>query len=196
MTSDFERKAHNETIREILTKLDRHAPGERAHGERVAVYSLAVATELDWSEEDMLALRYAAELHDVGKLSVDSSLLSAIGKIDDEAFERMKQHAEKGFAYLKSLPWLAPSLPFILHHHERYDGKGYPAGLAGDAIPDGARIICVAEALDCMLHPPHWKFALSEDQAFAELREGAGSHFDPEIVRIISRISNLIQPLV
>jgi HD-GYP domain-containing protein (c-di-GMP phosphodiesterase class II) len=185
----------NDVIRSLLGELDLHGPGEREHAERVAVYAVATGGELGLSEGELLQLRYAAQLHDVGKVRVDVSLVRKLGRLSDEEIERMRQHADLSLEVLESYAWLGPSLPMIIHHHERWDGAGYPVGLAADSIPLGARIIAVAETFDTLVASPPWRTSLSEGEALQELRRCAGAQFDPAVVDAFERVQPLIQPL-
>jgi HD-GYP domain-containing protein (c-di-GMP phosphodiesterase class II) len=182
-----ERAAQNDAIRTLLARLDEHAPGERAHAERVAVYAVAMADELEMSEQDLLIIRWAAQLHDIGKFDLPASLLAA-GPISDTDWRLIKTHPKRAEKYLTELAFLTPAIPMIVAHHERNDGSGYPKCLAGD-IPVGAQIIGIAEAFDAMVS---WG-GKSEEEALAELSAGP---FDSNLVQALTKVQPLIQPLV
>jgi HD-GYP domain-containing protein (c-di-GMP phosphodiesterase class II) len=186
----------NDTVRQLLKVLDLHGPGERAHAERVAVFSVATAYELGMREAELTDLRYAATLHDVGKVKVDASLVNKLGRLDDEEIEAMKLHAELSLELLEEFDWLLPALPMIIHHHERWDGKGYPTGLAANLIPLGSRIIAVAETFDVLTANTGWNRPRNESEAIEELRRCSGTQFDREVVEAFVKVQPLIQPVV
>ena len=188
-------KEKNDQVRSLLKALDLHGPGERGHAERVAVYSVATGYELGIRDEELLMLRYAATLHDVGKVRVDSTLVRKLGRLDDEEIEAMKLHAELCLELLEGFDWLQPCLPMIIHHHERWDGRGYPTGLGANLIPLGARIIAVAETFDVLTIDAGWNQPRDEEMAIAELKACAGTQFDPEIVQAFIKVQPLIQPI-
>jgi HD-GYP domain-containing protein (c-di-GMP phosphodiesterase class II) len=186
----------NDTVRQLLKVLDLHGPGDRAHAERVAVFSVATAYELGMRDAELTDLRYAATLHDVGKVKVDASLVNKLGRLDDEEIEAMKLHAELSLELLEEFDWLLPALPMIIHHHERWDGKGYPTGLAANLIPLGSRIIAVAETFDVLTANNGWNRPRTESEAIEELRRCSGTQFDREVVEAFVKVQPLIQPVV
>ncbi|HWA83873.1 MAG TPA: HD domain-containing phosphohydrolase, partial [Fimbriimonadaceae bacterium] len=149
------RTERNDVIRSLLSRLDRHSPSERGHAERVAVYAVATGEALGLDDESLLRLRYAALLHDVGKISIDAQLLSKIGRLTDQEMDALRLHAMIAASVIEAFDWLQPCIPSIRHHHERWDGGGYPDGLAGTEIPLGARIINLAETFDVILMGLH-----------------------------------------
>jgi HD-GYP domain-containing protein (c-di-GMP phosphodiesterase class II) len=193
--SDLTPAERNDIVRGLLQELDLHGPGEREHAERVAVYSVATGHELGMDEAELLALRYAATLHDVGKVRVDADLVNKLGRLSEEELQEMRRHAELSLEVLEQHDWLHASLPMIIHHHERWDGNGYPTGLPANLIPLGARIIAVAEVFDTLVAGPAWKARVSEADAVEELRSCAGTQFDPEVVAAFQKVQPLIQPV-
>jgi HD-GYP domain-containing protein (c-di-GMP phosphodiesterase class II) len=181
-------------IRSLLTRLDRHSPSERGHAERVAVYAVATGDALGLDEEFLINLRYAALLHDVGKTSVDAHLLRKLGKLTEEEMDALRLHALIAASVVEAFDWLQPSLPDIRHHHERWDGKGYPEGLVGPDIPLGARIIGLAEAFDVILTGLHG-IPRGEETALAEIVRCAGTQFDPRVVEAFLTVQPIIQPM-
>ncbi|MEW6721462.1 MAG: HD domain-containing phosphohydrolase [Thermodesulfobacteriota bacterium] len=154
----------------------------RGHSHRVTIYSVATAKEMGVSAPEVEDLRRAAELHDLGKIGVRESVLNKPSKLTPEEFEEVVRHPRISKSILEPIPFFRPLLPAILHHHERYDGRGYPAGLAGDEIPLASRIMAVADTFDAMTSTRAYRKALPVEAAAAELRRCAGTQFDPDIV--------------
>jgi len=146
--------------------------------------------------EELIRLRQAASLHDIGKMHVDPAILRKSGELSPEELSDLRMHADKARTVIESLNWLAPIMPMITHHHERWDGFGYPDGLAGEAIPLGARIIAVAEAFDTLTGALCWRHSVEEEHALEEIRKGAGTQFDPRIVDTFLEIQPLVQPIL
>ncbi len=188
-------ESYNDTIRALINALDMHEPGEGGHGERVSVYATATGEKLGMKFDDLLTLRYAAALHDVGKISISPGLLRKLGELSEEEMDELRLHALMAMKVVESFEWLKPTIPMIRHHHERWDGGGYPDGLLGDAIPLGARIIAVAEAFDSLNMSQPWRRGLSEQDAMSELRRCAGTQFDPAVVEAFAEVQPLIQPI-
>jgi HD-GYP domain-containing protein (c-di-GMP phosphodiesterase class II) len=184
----------NQVIRNLLKKLDDHAAGERAHAERVSVYAVATGDALGVRGEDLLVLRYAAELHDIGKLSVDPALLLAERPLEPDERVTVERHVIEADKYLAGHKSLKETLPIIRSHHERWDGGGYPAGLAGIEIPFASRIIAAAETFDVMLAGAPWRAPFPEDAAIAAMQGLSGTWFEPSIVDALLRVQPIIQP--
>ncbi|MBN8689859.1 MAG: HD domain-containing protein [Armatimonadetes bacterium] len=187
--------SQNDTIRAILRALDLAGPGEAEHAERVAVYAVATGECLGLSDEDLVDLRRAALLHDSGKIAIDRDLLNKLGELTDDDIRALQMHAAMCDQVLGDLPWLQNALPMIRHHHERWDGKGYPDGLSQDAIPLGARIIGVAETFDHIAFGSYYKEPVGPDAALKILQEECGKQFDERVVRAFLEIEPLVQPL-
>jgi len=185
----------NDTIRALVEALDLHEPGEGGHSERVSVYATATGHKLGMSYNDLVDLRRAAALHDIGKISVNQSTLRKIGELTEGELEELRSHALMALRIVQSFAWLRPVVPMIQHHHERWDGSGYPDGLLGDSIPLGARIIGVCEAFDVLVSGSPWRRAVSDDEALAELQRCSGTQFDPVVVEALSAVQPLIQPV-
>ena len=188
--------SQNETVRALVRALDLHEPGEGDHAERVAVYAVATGERMGMSQEDLLVLRRAAALHDVGKISISQGLLRKLGELSDEDIAQLRAHATMAIRIIKSFDWLANAAPIIKHHHERWDGFGYPDGLSGGDIPLGARIIAVAETFDVLAHEGGYRATMPESEALAEIRASAGTQFDPKVVDAFCLVQPLIQPLI
>jgi response regulator RpfG family c-di-GMP phosphodiesterase len=154
----------------------------RGHSQRVTIYSLAVARELGLPDAEVEKLHRASVLHDLGKIGVSELVLNKPGKLTDEEYADIIRHPEVATKILEPIPYFQPLLPAILHHHERYDGHGYPARLAGDRIPLLSRIMAVADTFDAMTSTRAYRKALPISEANDEIRRCAGAQFDPEIV--------------
>ncbi|MCE5198018.1 MAG: HD domain-containing phosphohydrolase [Armatimonadota bacterium] len=158
---------------------DRYTCG---HSERVAHYAKEIAESLSTDEEFVNALKIAGLLHDVGKIGIPDAILNKTGSLTQEERATIKQHSALGGTILKRAPHLDQIIPAVMHHHERWDGKGYPEGLKGEQIPLIARIMGVADAFDAMTSDRPYRPAMSVEAALLELRAGAGTQFDPDIV--------------
>ena len=154
----------------------------RGHSQRVTLYSLAIATELGMVGEELADLRRASVLHDLGKIGVREAVLNKPGKLTEEEFTEIVRHPETAVRILEPIPFFRPLLPAILHHHERFDGKGYPARLAGKNIPLASRIMMIADTFDAMTSTRAYRKALPVADAIAEIRRCSGTQFDPDIV--------------
>lgn len=185
----------NDTVRALVQALDLHEPGEGGHAERVAVYATSTGHELGMTFNELIDLRRAAALHDIGKISVNQTTLRKIGELGDDELEELRSHALMAMRIVESFEWLRPAVPMIRHHHERWDGTGYPDGLAGEAIPLGARVIGVAEAFDVLVSGSPWRRAVSPAEALDELQRVAGQQFDPRVVEAFAQVQPLIQPV-
>jgi len=149
------------------------------HGARVAALAEPVAMRLGWERERIRALRFAAPLHDVGKVRVRPQLLGKAGPLTLEELAEIRGHPTAVARLVTPLRRFRVALPYVLFHHERWDGGGYPAGLSGRAIPIEARILAIADAFDAMISPRPYRRALTHDHALGEVERGAGTQFDP-----------------
>lgn len=174
-----------ETLSAVVDARDSHTAG---HSRRVQRLALAIGREMGLSEAELQVLGQAARFHDIGKLAVPEAILLKPAELDGHEWSVIRRHPEEGARLVGGLGFLADALPAIRHHHERYDGTGYPDGLAGEEIPLGARIIHVADALDAMLTPRVYRPALSPAEALEELRRGAGTQFCPRCLEALDRV--------
>jgi putative nucleotidyltransferase with HDIG domain len=158
-------------------------PSTRGHSARVSALAVVIARRLGWKGARLSALRLGGLLHDVGKLNVDSAVLRKTGPLDEREYREIKRHPLAGARLVRGFEGLRPALPYILFHHERWDGSGYPSGRSREQIPIGARIVAVADAFDAMTSPRPYRPALRLSQALAEVAGGAGTQFDPSVVR-------------
>jgi len=165
----------------------------RGHVERVRNHALAIARQLGWTDARQNHLAYGSILHDIGKIHILESVLSKPGPLDAAEWEEMKKHPIIGAEMVKNISYLIPALPIIRHHHERWDGKGYPDGLSGNEIPLSARIVAVADSLDAMITSRTYRKALTPDEAYEEIARCSGTHFDPEVVRAFNSVWSSIR---
>lgn len=170
------------TIRALSAAIDAKDQYTRGHSERVAMLSALLAIKVGYSEEEAERIRISGLVHDVGKIGVPESVLCKPGRLTEEEFEIIKTHPSIGHEILIGIPDLQDILPGVLHHHERWDGNGYPGKLAGDTIPHMARIMALADTFDAMSSNRAYRTGMPRDKVFAEFRNCAGSQFDPELV--------------
>jgi putative nucleotidyltransferase with HDIG domain len=188
MTASLEQKtaALEETtfasMEALARTIDARDPSTYGHSARVAAVSLEIADAMGIPEKDREALRRSALLHDIGKIGVEDKVLRKPGPLNSDEADDMREHAHIGYDMLKGLPFLKPSLPGILYHHERWDGAGYPTGLRGDAIPMPVRILAVADVFDALTSDRPYREAMSFEAATAAIRVQAGLQFDPDVV--------------
>jgi len=161
------------------------------HSKQVSEYAVAIAEALGLPQEGVSTIRAAGLLHDIGKVSVPDSILNKEGPLTDKEWEPVREHPKLGVEILRHVIDLVNCLPAILHHHEYYDGKGYPFGLKGDNIPMEARILAIADAYDAMISPRPYREQLSSQLAINELKRCAGTQFDSELVDIFCKIIEL-----
>jgi HD-GYP domain-containing protein (c-di-GMP phosphodiesterase class II) len=160
----------------------------RGHSERVARLSDSIAEECNLGRQERKYMLFASILHDVGKIGIGRDILLKRCKLEPREEKELRTHPEKGVRILEPVSFLNPILPAILHHHERFDGSGYPDGLEGKEIPFKARILSITDAWDAMLSTRPYRKAVPFETARAEILSCAGSHFDPELVAIFEKI--------
>jgi diguanylate cyclase (GGDEF)-like protein/putative nucleotidyltransferase with HDIG domain len=175
----------------LSTALDVRDRMTHRHARRVARMAVAVARELGLSEEEVLDIEFAAALHDIGKIGVADSILRKSAPLDEDEWREMRRHSELGYEILKGIDFLGDAAEIVYAHHERYDGTGYPRGLAGEEIPLGARLFAIVDAYDAMTSRRPYRAASPRDWACAEILRNSGTQFDPHLVeafiRVISR---------
>lgn len=176
------KRTYVESTRALVGAVEAKDPHTRCHSLRVSDCAEALGTRLGLPASQTEALKVAAILHDVGKIGVPDAILQKPGPLTDEEYDLVKQHPQTALRILGHASFLNAELPLILHHHERYDGAGYPAGLAGGKIPFGARILAVADALDAMSAHRSYKPGFSVERIRQELRDCAGRQWDPVVV--------------
>jgi hypothetical protein len=182
------REVHIETVRALTSAIDASDPFTKGHSERVTLYSVAIAREMGLSERRIEAIEYAGFLHDMGKVGLQHDILLKPGKLSEDEWEVMRKHPTIGAKIVSDLHFLSQAKAVVLHHHERYDGQGYPNGLAGVDIPLEARIVKVADAFDAMMSDRPYRSSLGLSKATEELESGRGSEFDPDVVDAFLRL--------
>jgi putative nucleotidyltransferase with HDIG domain len=170
------------TLAMLSDALERKDAYTAAHADDVADLSVAVARRLGLPDDEIKTVNYGGLLHDIGKIGIRSEVLLKPSRLTDEEFEEIKQHTIIGADMLSRIPFFDAVVPLVRSAHERWDGRGYPDGLAGAAIPLGARVICACDAYNAMITERPYKVAMPVDDAKAELRRCAGSQFDPLVV--------------
>lgn len=177
--------SHSAIISSIKAAMNETSHETREHAERLAVLSRAIATQLNLPQADLDRLELLATLHDIGKVGISEHILTKQGKLSEDEWVEMRRHPEIGYRIAISAPELIPVAESILCHHERWDGRGYPQGLSRENIPLLSRILSVADAYDAMTQDRPYRNAMTDEEAIAEIRKGAGTQFDPQITQII-----------
>jgi two-component system cell cycle response regulator len=172
----------------LLGLLRERQPELHVHLRHVGHLAVLIGRHLNMSVEELDELRRAAELHDIGKAAIPDSILNKPGGLSEEEWTFMRRHTLIGERILAAAPALAPVAELVRSSHERWDGNGYPDGLAGEAIPLGSRVIFVCDAFDAMSSDRPYARARTPEDAAAELRSGAGTQFDPEVVRMFESV--------
>lgn len=159
------------------------------HSTRLAEWAVRVARKLGLPETDLYQLEVAALLHDIGKIGIPDAILRKEGKLTDEERALMNKHPEYSWSILRLFPGLDKASLYALHHHESFDGRGYPGGLRGDEIPIGSRIVSVIDAYDAMISNRCYRKGLPHEEAVRRLTAGSGTQFDPAVVRAFLEIA-------
>jgi putative nucleotidyltransferase with HDIG domain len=178
---------HLRTIEALALAIEAKDETTGEHLQRVRVYAMELAKELRLSEAETEALQAASVLHDIGKLAVPEHIISKPGKLTPEEFEKMKIHPIVGAEILEQVHFPYPVVPIVRAHHEKWDGSGYPSGLAGEEIPIGARILAAVDCLDALASDRQYRKALPLHEAMAKVVADAGKAFDPKVVEILRR---------
>jgi diguanylate cyclase (GGDEF)-like protein/putative nucleotidyltransferase with HDIG domain len=173
-----------ETVTSLAIAIDAKDPFTQGHSQKVSTYAAVLAAEAGLSEPDIEEVRLAGMLHDIGKVGIPESILNKNGPLNPEEWETMKSHVEYGAKLLAALRGMERVCSMVRHHHEFYDGSGYPDSLSGPVIPPGARILAIADAYDTITSDRTYKRAHTPEQAFAELQRCASAQFDPDLVQL------------
>jgi putative nucleotidyltransferase with HDIG domain len=176
-----------------LEAKDKHTEG---HSKRVALLAILLAKRLGYSDEEVEKLRLAGILHDIGKIGVREACLNKAGTLNDEEYDEIKEHPLISERILKPIEELREIIPHIKHHHERYDGRGYPCGLQGTEIPVDARILAMADSYDAMTTNRPYRSALSADEAMEEMKLNAGRQFDPQLVSVFVEMRKHVEAVM
>jgi hypothetical protein len=177
-----QQQAYDATVGALCQAVETKDLYTRGHSDRVSRGSVMIAREIGMHGDRVEALGYAGMLHDVGKLGVPTKVLQKTGKLTEEEYAAIQLHPMRGLDIVREIGFLDEALAGIMHHHERIDGRGYPMGLAGDEIPEFARVLAVADAFDAMTSTRSYRGARPIDEAVAELRKWSGTQFDPAFV--------------
>jgi response regulator RpfG family c-di-GMP phosphodiesterase len=175
-------QTYRSTLEALGSAIDTRDLGTHAHSRRVRGYSLTIARAHGVPEEDLRDLEHGVLLHDIGKIGIPDAILLKPGPLTPAEWKTMRTHPEIGKRVVEQIPFLKGAVPVVYHHHERWDGTGYPLGLQGEAIPLGARIFAVADAFDAMTFDRPYSRAISLEAARQEIQRSAGTHFDPAVV--------------
>lgn len=173
-------------LMDLARAIEARDPYSSGHAARVTAIAEVVAERLGWDDEQIDVLRIGAALHDIGKLAVPDTVLRKPGPLSEDEFDHVRAHPEEGARMLGLVGTLRAAAPCVLHHHEHWDGSGYPTGTAGAAIPPEARVLAVADAFDAMTSDRPYRPALSEPLAVDEIERCAGTQFDPDVVAVFA----------
>jgi response regulator RpfG family c-di-GMP phosphodiesterase len=178
--------AYFATIRALANAVEARDHFTSGHTERVTNVAEEIAVALNWNPEQIKWLRIGGMLHDIGKLGVPDSILKKPGPLSVEEIEIMRKHPQLGAQILDGIPFLEPALPYVLYHHERWDGSGYSLGLKGEQIPIEGRLLAIADTVDAILSNRPYRAANTPEKVIAELQKFRGSQFDPDLVDIFT----------
>ena len=171
-------------LRVLTGAIEARDPYTRGHSSRVTELAEAVARRLGWNDQRIESLRLGGPLHDIGKLAISHEVLHKEGRLDAKELAEIREHPKTGAKLLLRVAALRAAIPYVLYHHERWDGTGYPSGRAGEEIPLEARVLAVADAFDAMTSDRPYRLALSQAEALAEVERCAGTQFDPRIAQV------------
>jgi putative two-component system response regulator len=181
------RAAHLQTVIMMANVIEARDPYTAGHIERVRRLALNLAFALDWANEEIVILEFGAILHDIGKIIVPSRVLKKTGPLDEDEWKLMRQHPEAGVKMLEGVDHLKAAIPYVLCHHEWWNGSGYPMGLSGDKIPREGRLLAIVDAFDAMTTNRPYHISMMAKEAIEEIRQNRGIYFDPEIVDVFIR---------
>ena len=173
---------HLATLEALALAIDAKDQTAPNHIQRVQAYATGLARAMGLSETEVQAIKTAALLHDIGKLAIPEHILAKPGPLSPDEFQKVRLHSEVGAGIISAVPFPSPVAPIILGHHERWDGRGYPAGLKGDDIPLGARVVCIVDYFDALTSHRSYHPAISAEAAVAVLKQESGAALDPRVV--------------
>ena len=176
------------SIKSLVTLLDTRVPQEYTHSPYFSRLVTAIGHQMHLDEKQLQSLKYASLLHDTGKIDIPAEILTKTTKLTDEEYNIIKRHPVKGAQILRPLQILRPVIPIIMHHHEKYNGTGYPSRLRGGQIPLCARIMSVADAFEAMVYGRPYRQRMDIDSAIKEIKKKSGTQFDPKIVEAFLKV--------
>jgi response regulator RpfG family c-di-GMP phosphodiesterase len=182
------KQAYRDSLKMLSTAIELRDHYTHAHVERVMDYASTIARDMGLNDSQMEALQFGSILHDIGKIYIPESVLQKPGSLDDEEWDVMKMHPVIGADLIKDISYLAPAIPVIRHHHERWDGKGYPDGLVGEAIPLEARIVAVADSLDAMTTERVYQSTCTSQEAYDKILSCSGTLYDPGVIDVFQGV--------
>lgn len=181
-------KTSETTLIALTRALDARDQDTEGHSERTAILAVEIGREMGLKEADLRSMHLSALLHDIGKIGISDAILHKPGKLDEQEMILIRKHPKIGYDILKNIPFLNPALDAILHHHEKYDGNGYPDGLSGESISLPALILSVVDVYDALTSHRPYRPAFPPEKALEMIREEAGQQFDPQVVQVLVRI--------
>jgi putative two-component system response regulator len=176
-------QAYEASLTALANAIDLRDRYTRGHVERVTAYAMAIARCMEWPEWRIEQLRFGAILHDIGKIHIRETTLFKVTPLTDEEWAEIKRHPVNGAEMIKDIPYLTHAVPIVRHHHERWDGNGYPDRIAGEAIPIEARIVAIADAFDAMTTERPYSARRDLEEAYDEILKCSGEQFDPKVVK-------------
>jgi len=177
------RRIHKETVRILASAVEEKDPYTKGHSNNVRLYAKALADKLGFSEKKIERLEYAALLHDIGKIAISQEILDKPGPLTKKELEIVRQHPIIGERIISNVDFFKDIAPLVRHHHERWDGQGYPDGLRGEEIPFGARLLAVVDSFDAMTSNRPYRNALPLEQVLEIIEKNKGKQFDPDIAQ-------------
>ncbi|MBW2559643.1 MAG: HD domain-containing protein [Deltaproteobacteria bacterium] len=184
------KSAYFYTIKAITNSIEARDPYTRGHSERVGQYAKTIAEELDWEKSEIELIDWGGMLHDVGKIGIPDFILNKPGKLTDDEYHQIQSHPVIGAQIVKGISFLESAIPYILDHHERFDGKGYSNGVGGEDISVKGRLLAVADSFDAMTSDRPYRKALKLEDAFNEIVNNRGTQFDPQMVEAFEQAFN------
>lgn len=172
------------TIQALAAAIEAKDNYTKGHSERVTQNAVAIARAINLPKEEITLIMYAAILHDVGKIGIDGVILKKPGRLTSEEYEHIKRHPKIGGSIISTVEFLQPIIPVVEHHHEYFDGTGYPSGIKGQEIPLGARILSLVDAYDAMMYDRPYRDCLAEKDVIEQIKQGAGTQFDPSLTEV------------
>jgi len=182
---------HRDTITRLSAYIEMRDPLGTGHAVRVAGYASAIAGALCWRREKIEELDMGAYLHDIGKICVTEEILNKSERLTLKEMRQIRRHTRVGAGMIMKIDFLRPAVPYVLYHHERYDGRGYPFRLSGKDIPVEGRILAVADTFEALMNVRPYRKAMSSEQAIEELGKLSGSQLDPDVVSIFTELMGM-----